>query len=897
MKSVRLALSLILYSALGACSSSTESSPRDASIAAGGAVGGQSGSGGKQSGGSVGTSSKGGDAGSSRAGAGGASGASASAVGGREDGAAGGTRAGGSSGAGGGTSAVGSGGAAAGGSSGADGAVAADIYVSTTGNDSNPGTKDKPLKTISAAQAAVRLHPSFGKAPLTVAVLPGTYYVGKTVVLTAADSGTKDAPVTYRGFGTPTLSGGVKLSLTWTAYKNNILQATVPASLSSGMSFDVMFLNGQRQIMARYPNYEPAKLTTPFQGVAGDYQSRPSKWTHQPTGDVYAHCMHTGDWGSQHYVVKNVNGGNLNLSSPLCNGRASGPNGSGVIENALDELDAPGEWYFDRTAGILYLYPPAGTDLSAAVIEMAGLETILQFQGTSTAPVKWINFDGFRFNATSRTFAKCNEQILRSDWQIYRGGGVFLGGVEDSAITNSFFDALGGNALLVSGYARRVNIQTNKFIGIGASAVLLMGLSSAVRNPSFGYYGGTVAVATLDKTPGPKTDDYPALCTVTDNLIHDIGYPQKQVAAVGVDMASEITISHNSIYNMPRAGINIGDGCWGGHVIEYNDVFDTVLETGDHGSFNSWGRDRFWDPNVGAIESRVASLPGLEVLDAVKPVLMRNNRWRCDRGWDVDLDDGSTNYQITNNLFLAGGLKWREGYHRTGDNNMFAVKARMSVHVWPKNNDDVFTHNIFNHYDTANPDGWGKTVDYNLFTDAAGLSAAHGYGVDKSSVSGNPGYVDASNGNYQLISSSPAIALGIKSIPLDAYGVTSLALRAQARTPSFGDTPNPANPDGGARDPNPVTWRGAQVKNLIGLDERSATGMGTDVGVLVVSAPAGSQAATDGFKNLDVILQIEGQNVVSLDDLNRLYTAATPGQKITVGVHRDQADTTVTITR
>jgi hypothetical protein len=794
----------------------------------------------------------------------------------------------------------GSGGSGAGGTTGVGGAIVvgpADIYVSTTGDDSNPGTQDKPLKTIAAAQTAARAHAKRGKEPLVVGFLPGTYYVGKTVVFTTADSGAKDAPVTYTGYGgAATLSGGVKLSLTWSTYKNSIMQATVPSTVSTGMSFDVLFLNGQRQVMARYPNYDPSKLTTAFQGIAGDYQSRPSKWAKPPSGEVYAHCMHTSDWGSQHYVMTGVSG-SLNLSKALCNGRASGANGSGVVENVLDELDAPGEWYFDKSAGTLYFYPPQGTDLSTALIEVAGLETIIQFQGTSTAPVKFVNLDGFRYNATSRTFAKCNEQVLKSDWVIYRGGGLFLSGVEDSAITNSFFDALGGNALFVSGYARRMNIQTNKFVGIGASAILLMGVSSAVRNPGFGYSGGT-AVGSLDKTAGPKTDDYPAQCTVTDNLIHDIGYPQKQVAGIGLDMASEITISHNSIYNMPRAGINIGDGCWGGHIMEYNDVFDTVLETGDHGSFNSWGRDRYWDPNVGTIDSRVASSPGLEVLDAMKPVLMRNNRWRCDKGWDVDLDDGSTNYQITNNIFLAGGLKWREGYHRTGDNNMFAVGARMSVHVWPKNSDDVFTHNIFHNYDPANPEAWGKTVDYNLFTDAASLNTAHGYGVDKNSVSAtSPGYVDTAHGNYQLTSSSPALALGIKSIPADSYGVVSLSLRAQARTPSFGATSTPGNPDGGTRDPNPITWRGAQVKNLIGLDERSATGLGADVGVLVVTVPAGSQAATDGFKNYDVILQFADQSVVSLDDLNRLYAAATAGQQVKVGVHRDQQDITITMTR
>jgi S1-C subfamily serine protease len=127
--------------------------------------------------------------------------------------------------------------------------------------------------------------------------------------------------------------------------------------------------------------------------------------------------------------------------------------------------------------------------------------------------------------------------------------------------------------------------------------------------------------------------------------------------------------------------------------------------------------------------------------------------------------------------------------------------------------------------------------------------------------------------------------------------VVSLSLKAQARTPSFGATAAPANPDGGTRDPNPITWRGAQVKNLVGLDERSATGLGADVGVLVVTVPAGSQAETDGFKNYDVILQLGGQGVTSLDDFNRLYNATTAGQKVVLGIHRNQQDTTITITR
>lgn len=82
-----------------------------------------------------------------------------------------------------------------------------------------------------------------------------------------------------------------------------------------------------------------------------------------------------------------------------------------------------------------------------------------------------------------------------------------------------------------------------------------------------------------------------------DNLIHDIGLVEKQVAGIQIQVAREINVRHNTIYRVPRAAINIGDGSFGGHVIEYNDAFATVLETSDHGAFNSWGRDRFWHPS------------------------------------------------------------------------------------------------------------------------------------------------------------------------------------------------------------------------------------------------------------------------------------------------------------
>jgi hypothetical protein len=163
------------------------------------------------------------------------------------------------------------------------------------------------------------------------------------------------------------------------------------------------------------------------------------------------------------------------------------------------------------------------------------------------------------------------------------------------------------------------------------------------------------ALDTVDTAIGPKTEEYPSDCLVEDCLMARCGRYEKQVAGVNISMASRITVRHNTIHHTPRAAINICDGTWGGHVIEWNDCFETVLETHDHGAFNSWGRDRFWHPCSPSgprardeygnplISYWIERYPDCSRWDTYQPTILRNNRMQCDHGWDIDLDDGSTN--------------------------------------------------------------------------------------------------------------------------------------------------------------------------------------------------------------------------------------------------------------
>lgn len=188
-------------------------------------------------------------------------------------------------------------------------------------------------------------------------------------------------------------------------------------------------------------------------------------------------------------------------------------------------------------------------------------------------------------------------------------------------VTDCQFTDVGGNAIMLSGYNKNNTISGNHISGAGASGIAFVGETDAVRSPSF-RYEDYISYDKLDKTPGPKSNHYPQQCIAENNLIHDIGRIEKQATGIQIDIAANITVRHNSIYNTPRAGINIGDGAFGGHILEFNDVFNTVLETGDHGAFNSWGRDRFWSPDRKYMDSITTAHPELILLDAQQTTII-----------------------------------------------------------------------------------------------------------------------------------------------------------------------------------------------------------------------------------------------------------------------------------
>ncbi|HET9570059.1 MAG TPA: PDZ domain-containing protein [Bacteroidales bacterium] len=743
-------------------------------------------------------------------------------------------------------------------------------YLSTNGKDSNPGTFQKPFATLERAQKAVmEIHK---RKAVTIYLRGGIYYLPETFVITPKGSGTKTNPVIYKAYGNeePVISGGSRLYLQWKPYQNKILKATLPVDIQS----DQFFVNGERQSMARYPNFNPK--ATYFDGFSADAFSaaKVSNWKNPENG--YIHAMHPSLWGDFHYLITGKDTSNvLSYVGGWQNNRKNRMHPTiRFVENIMEELDTVGEWYLDGKTKTLYFYPPKDLDMRSAVTEVVRLKHLIEFKGTSKNPVEFVSFKGITFRHSARSFMENKEPLLRSDWTTYRGGAILLTGTENCSIEDCTLDQLGGNGIFVNNYNRKFVVRGCHLINIGSNGIAFIGNPKAVRSPLFEYHEVN-KLEDIDRTPGPQSPEYPSDCLVENCLIHRTGRFEKQTAPIQIEMSSKITIRHCSIYDVPRAGINIGDGCWGGHLVEFCDIFETVKETGDHGSFNSWGRDRYWKPDINEVNAWVRQVPELPFLDVIEPNILRNNRWRCDHGWDIDLDDGSSNYRIYNNLCLNGGIKNREGFHRVVENNII-VNNGFHPHCWFDNSGDIFQHNIvWNNYKPARmyDSAWGYRMDSN-FVQIEGKVATPSVILsskskrDTHSMEGDAMFIDPEKGDFRVKSGSPVLTLGFRNFPMNQFGVTKPSLKAIAKTPEMPVKRSLISEQ--KRDLTPVTFLGVSVRNISDEGEMSSYGLPDISGLLVLTSAPDSPLYQLGIRPNDVILSVNGIRMGSINDLSRV---------------------------
>ena len=742
---------------------------------------------------------------------------------------------------------------------------AAQFHVAVTGDDRNAGTAAAPFATIERAQQAIRQRTP--GEPATVWLHGGVYRLARSLQFTPADSGTPAAPVLFAADAGETveISGARELALTWTPAGAGRWEAKVPA----GLDFDQLFADGVKMIRARYPNHDPGE------GFFGGYSrdaTDPTRLTRyaDPVG-MFVHGHHGLGWGSLHFQIRQkspdgrytfeagkdarVSGGWQNKGRALIAEAPCDPE-KRFVENVREELDAPKEWFLDRATATLHFIPPAGTDPRAMRFEAVVLKQLIELRGTAERPVRHLTLHGLTFRRAGYTFMQTDAVPSGGDWRIFRGAAILLTGTEGCAIEQCRFDGVGGNGVFVQDYNRGVEIAGCEFRRIGASAVLFEGSDSAVRSRwahSWGWPAAEVGPVPqvngqpftqrfvgllppamldgahtdpqLDLQPGPKNQNFPDRCIVRDCLMTEIGTVEKQIAGVFIAKARGIVLRHLTIHDVPRAAININDNMWGGHVVEWCDIFNTCLESREHGAFNSWGRDRHWmRMNGNATPAQFARMRDLARLDAVDVITLRYNRLQCANGYDIDLDDGSTHYLIENNLCLQGGIKLREGFFRTVRNN---IAPLFSPHVWYPDSRDVVTHNLLVGRNAYDPRGMAMdrtrdaTFDCNLFAAYTVPEELRRLGLDRHSLTADPQFVAPAAGDYRVQPGSPAERVGFANFPMDRFGVVSPTLKARAQTwaglgRAFSGAEAAAT--GAARH----RWLGATLRDLVDRGRESA---------------------------------------------------------------------------
>lgn len=763
-------------------------------------------------------------------------------------------------------------------------------YVSVDGDDENDGSYFRPFRTVYRAtlQAKYALSCDPGQQ-ITLLFHKGTYYFHEPLQWTEQDCPNEDGRVSYRAFGNEeaVFSGAVKLEhLDWSRYSGNIMVSPV----GTDYDFDVLFVNSQRQIMARYPN-----LTTPdtlfgFRGSASDALSPErikTKWKSAPS-DGYVRALHDKKWGGNSFHIADVDReGTVTLKWVGDNNRGSGFNASQMVaENIPEELDAPHEWYYDKKLGNLYYYPPKNLDLSAAVLEGAAARELVRLIGSSPAsPVKNITFDGIHFTKTHRTlFCSTYERPLRGDWGFARTGAVFLENAFSISVRNCRFTETGGNAVMMSGYNEAHLIDRCEMKQIGASAVLIAGKEAAVHDPSH-WDGDDHKTVIKDLTAGPKSEDYPRNITVSNNEIFDLGLYEIQTSGVCMSISSRIHVQGNTIHRCPRAGVNINDGTFGGHLIEDNDIFDCVRGTSDHGPINAWGRDRFW--SLGGYDT--SGKKGQEkapyaYLDAVEPTVIRHNRISHDYGdYGVDLDDGSGNYRIYDNLFLGTGIKLREGFDRIVKNNII-INSSVNIHVSYQNNNDRIENNVIISscpYKFISPNEGSKTVFAgNLLYDGGRDIDVHtdGLSADRDYISADPKFRDPSLNDYTFASDSPALRTGIHNISMNGFGVPGAP------------TPHPQVLDSKAEErSDEEEFLGGRICSVYSEDIISAAGLGDSKGVYLVKPPSFPYTGTEILYPNDVIRELNGIEMENKEGFLDYYRRIPVGTEVSAAVYRNQS--------
>ena len=467
-------------------------------------------------------------------------------------------------------------------------------------------------------------------------------------------------------------------------------------------------------------------------GMIADKSVLPNQPYKNATGAI-VQTWRPGHWSSWMFEVGSydVGSGQFVFSSGGFQGARGNDRGEEFyIENVMEELDYPNEWYYDKQTKKLYFYYNATSGTSPpdnTLFEAVQLKTFFMFQGSQQSPVKDFKIMGVNFRDSAYTYMDPHGMPSGGDWALERMGVLFIEGTEDMLIDSCIFQRLDGNAIMLSGYNRNATILKNEFVWIGSSAIAQWGYTTGVDGVSGMGWDGT-------------DGNQPRFSRILYNFVHELGIWEKQSSFYFQAKSCQNLIMGNIFFNGPRAGINFNDGFGGGSNVTENVLFNTCRESGDHGPFNSWDRQVF----VTKVKNGTATTE--KQYDYISYNFMLAN---YNSKMAIDNDDGSAYYETHDNVFVYGSLGGMkndfDGHDNHHHNNIYQyINSGFRICSQLKHHEDKFYNNTvvlnkdgdYGSGQTCSGDGMTVVHDNKIYTPNGKVTEC-GMDLDKWQAKGN----------------------------------------------------------------------------------------------------------------------------------------------------------------
>ncbi|GAB4307750.1 MAG: hypothetical protein Kow0069_05530 [Promethearchaeota archaeon] len=426
------------------------------------------------------------------------------------------------------------------------------FYVAPDGNDAGPGTEAAPFRTLARGRDAARQLSGPWAGDVVVYLRGGTHFLNETLALDWRDSGRDDHRLVFRNYPgeSPVVSGGV-LVTGWAVGNDGAWTAPSPVA-----DFRQLYVEGKRATRARGDAWFVKSTDGDGHGVVpGTVDS----WKNlQDVEFVYQHV-----WTLPRVHPLFAKDGFLYMQQPAWSFSRYKPdsrNGPPAwVENALELLDEPGEWYLDRAAGMVHYLPLPGQKPEETQVVAPALETLVELRGNATHKVRDVEFSGISFQHGS--WLKPNEfgtNFVEVQANAYRVQAVDRWARELSP----------GNVVVAN--ATGVRFVNCTFAHLGTTALHLRAgvQDSLVEGCKFFDVSGTgVQLGEIEPTMDPEDPLTVKGVVVRNNYITNACVEYAGGVGIFAGYVRDCRIEHNAVSNLPYTGISVGWG-WSAAVTE-----------------------------------------------------------------------------------------------------------------------------------------------------------------------------------------------------------------------------------------------------------------------------------------------------------------------------------------